>query len=270
MKYLLIINVFFLLFLACTSGFDINKKSIKRPSNKKALKPKTEMVSKKGEGLPIREALKPDTEAYSKQEEDSTKKIKNKLLNDLNNLIETTNAHKEKYIKIMEKEPVDQYGMAFRAMKWTSSTSEISDNSEKSKKYRRNVYATLSTIDTKDLKEFSSVIELANRIPNIFNQLYYLGDTFYEVIDHLYPKKDTLDKIDIPDLEKLKQSLEKVLSLIKIASEESKQLLLDYQSDKNSIKTDITKLTSHIDTLSNQIEKKVTEAGNLRDVILSI
>ncbi|WP_215537606.1 virulence associated lipoprotein [Borreliella bavariensis] len=250
MKYLVFINVFFLLFLACTPDFNINKKNIKLPSSKKALNPSTEVDPK---------------------EEALNQKIKNKLLNDLNNLIETANAHKEKYVKIMEKEPDDQYGMDFKAMKWSSGAPGIlSDNSKKARKYRRNVYTILSTIDTKDLKEFSNILQLVGRIPNIFNHLYAFGDIFDTVADHLYPKKDTLDELDISDLEKLKQSLEKVLFIIKIASEESKQLLLDYQSDKNSIKTDVAKLTSHIDILSNQMEEKVTEAENLQEDILSI
>ncbi|WP_215537956.1 virulence associated lipoprotein [Borreliella bavariensis] len=250
MKYLVIINVFFLPFLACTPDFGINKKNIKLPSSKKALNPSTEVDPK---------------------EEVLNKKIKNKLLNDLNNLIEAANAHKEKYVKIMEKEPDDQYGMDFKAMKWISGAPGIlSDSSEKARKYRRNVYTILSTIDTKDLKEFSNILQLVGRIPNIFNHLYAFGDIFDTVADHLYPKKDTLDELDISDLEKLKQSLEKVLFIIKIASEESKQLLLDYQSDKNSIKTDVIKLTSHIDTLSNQMEEKVAEAKNLQEDILSI
>ncbi|WP_231929939.1 MULTISPECIES: virulence associated lipoprotein [Borreliella] len=169
----------------------------------------------------------------------------------------------------MEKEPDDQYGMDFKAMKWSSGAPGIlSDNSEKARKYRRNVYTILSTIDTKDLKEFSNMLQLVGRIPNIFNHLYAFGDIFDTVSDHLYPKKDTLDELDISDLEKLKQSLEKVLSIIKIASEESKQLLLDYQSDKNSIKTNVTKLKSHIDTLSNQMGEKVTEVENLQENIL--
>ncbi|WP_236842541.1 virulence associated lipoprotein, partial [Borreliella garinii] len=48
------------------------------------------------------------------------------------------------------------------------------------------------------------------------------------------------------------------------------QLLLDYQSDKNSIKTDVTKLTLHLNTLNSQTREKVTEAENLQNVILSI
>ncbi|WP_210370928.1 virulence associated lipoprotein, partial [Borreliella garinii] len=250
--------------------FGINKKNIKPPSSKKALTPKTEMDSKKEEGLPIREALNPSTEVDPK-EEALNKKIKNKLLNDLNNLIEAANAHKEKYIKIMEKEPDDQYGMAFGGMKWRSgSPGNLSDNSEKSRKYRRNVYTILSNIDTKDLKEFSDMLQLTSRMANIFNHLYAFGDIFDIVTDQLYSEKDALDELDISDLEKLKQSLEKVLSIIKIVSEESKQLLLDYQSDKNSIKTDVTKLTSQVDILDNQMGKKVTEAENLQDAILII
>ncbi len=75
MKYLVIINVFFLLFLACNPDFDINKKNIKPPSSKKALTPKTEMDSKKEESLPIRKALNPSTEVDPK-EEAPNKKIK--------------------------------------------------------------------------------------------------------------------------------------------------------------------------------------------------
>uniref|UniRef100_UPI001F1AAD50 virulence associated lipoprotein n=1 Tax=Borreliella garinii TaxID=29519 RepID=UPI001F1AAD50 len=59
-------------------------------------------------------------------------------------------------------------------------------------------------------------------------------------------------------------------SIIKIVSEESKQLLLDYQIDKNSIKTDVTKLKSHLNALNSQKREKVTEAENLKNVILSI
>ncbi|WP_234926619.1 virulence associated lipoprotein, partial [Borreliella garinii] len=63
---------------------------------------------------------------------------------------------------------------------------------------------------------------------------------------------------------------EKVLSIIKIVSEESKQLLLDYQSDKNSIKTDVSKLKSYLKILNSRTREKVTEAENLQNVILSI
>ncbi|WP_210378107.1 virulence associated lipoprotein [Borreliella garinii] len=271
MKYIIIINVFFLLFLACTPDFGINKKNIKPPSSKKALTPKTEIDSKKEENLPIKEALKPSTEVDPKQEEDPDKKIKNTLLNSLRSLIEVANAHKEKYKKVMEEEPDDQYGMDFKSMKWSSGDPEpISGNSKKAKMYRRHTYTLLSAIDTKDLKEFSDMLQLADFKVDTFNIFGSIGYVLDIVTDHLYPKKDTLDKLSTSDLEKLKQSLEKILSIIKIVSEESKQLLLDYQSDKNSIKTDVTKLTLHLNTLNSQTREKVTEAENLQNVILSI
>ncbi|WP_210359864.1 virulence associated lipoprotein [Borreliella garinii] len=271
MKYLVIINVFFLLFLACNPDFDINKKNIKPPYSKKTLTPKTEMDSKKEEDLPIKDTLKPSTEVDPKQEEDPDKKIKNTLLNSLRSLIEVANAHKEKYKKVMEEEPDDQYGMDFKSMKWSSGDPEpISGNSKKAKMYRRHTYTLLSAIDTKDLKEFSDIITLAEFKADTFNIFGSIGYVLDIVTDHLYPKKDTLDKLDISNLEKLKKSLEKVLSIIKIVSEESKQLLLDYQSDKNSIKTDVSKLKSYLKILNSRTREKVTEAENLQNVILSI
>lgn len=42
-----------------------------------------------------------------------------------------------------------------------------------------------------------------------------------------------------------------------IVSDMLNQLLLDYQDDKDSIKTDIAKLESHLTELYKQIEKKV-------------
>ncbi|WP_236840930.1 virulence associated lipoprotein [Borreliella turdi] len=44
----------------------------------------------------------------------------------------------------------------------------------------------------------------------------------------------------------------------------SKQLLFDYQNDKNSLKTDVPKLGSYISALSNQIREKYDEAEELR------
>ncbi|WP_373584922.1 hypothetical protein [Borreliella afzelii] len=92
MKYYIITSIFIFLFLnACSLDFDTKHKDIKSPSNK---------------------------ELKLGIEEDLNKEIKNKLLNDLKNLIETANAHKEKYIKIMEKELSNQYGMNFTKLGW--------------------------------------------------------------------------------------------------------------------------------------------------------
>ncbi|AJY73025.1 CRASP family complement regulator-acquiring lipoprotein [Borreliella afzelii] len=60
----------------------------------------------------------------------------------------------------------------------------------------------------------------------------------------LYPKKDILDKLEISDLQKFKNLLEKLLSTKADISKTLKQLLLDYQNNENSIKTDINGLKS--------------------------
>lgn len=86
----------------------------------------------------------------------------------------------------------------------------------------------------------------------------------------LYPKKDALDKLEISNLEKLKNSFEKLLSMKSIVSDMLNQLLLDYQDDKNFIKTDTTKLESHTTTLQNQILEKNKEGTELGGDILSI
>ncbi len=87
----------------------------------------------------------------------------------------------------------------------------------------------------------------------------------------LYPKKDALDKLEISNLEKLKNSFEKLLSMKSIVSDMLNQLLLDYQDDKNSIiKTDTTKLESPATTLQNQILEKNKEGTELGGDIFSI
>ncbi|WP_419250423.1 virulence associated lipoprotein [Borreliella afzelii] len=256
MKYYIIICMFIFLFLnACSLDFDTKHKDIKSPSNKKS-KPSTE------EG-PSREELKPGTE------EDLNKEIKNKLLNGLKNLIETANAHKEKYIKIMEEEPSDQYGMPFNGLNWGPGTEDISSNTVRSINYRRYTYTLLSAIDTKELKEFANILTLATAY-SMYNLFSSLGVDLDIVTNRLYPKKDTLDKLDTSDLQKLKNSLEKILSIIKNISEMSKQLLLDYQNDTNLIKTDVNKLKSHVSALYNQFKEKAEESDKLQKTVISL
>lgn len=73
----------------------------------------------------------------------------------------------------------------------------------------------------------------------------------------LYPKKDALDKLEISNLEKLKNSFEKLLSRKSIVLDMLNQLLLDYQDDKNSIiKTDTTKLESSCNHTSESNSRK--------------
>ncbi|WP_421136369.1 CRASP family complement regulator-acquiring lipoprotein (plasmid) [Borreliella yangtzensis] len=68
----------------------------------------------------------------------------------------------------------------------------------------------------------------------------------------------------------MKNSLEQLFSIRDFFSKTVKQILLDYQKNKNSIKTDDSQLNSYFDTLSNQLNEKNKEVNNLRTTILSI
>ncbi|WP_419260115.1 CRASP family complement regulator-acquiring lipoprotein [Borreliella afzelii] len=176
--------------------------------------------------------------------------MKKTLLNDLKNLIETASADREKYVKKLEEEPANQYGiLAFKELFWpTSPNEDIADNTERSKKYRKYVYCTLNAIDTNKLKELSEIILLSAQTGALFNIFKELGNTIDDVIVGLYSKKDALNKLEILDLENLKNSFEKLLSTKTIVSEMFSQLLLDYQNDKNLIKRDNTNLKFHVHT----------------------
>ncbi|SCW42335.1 lipoprotein, partial [Borreliella japonica] len=193
------------------------------------------------------------------------------LLNNFINSIESANVDKEKYIKKMEKEPSDQYGISiFGAIGWNEPGGEfISSNTNRSIRYRRRVYTILSLIDDNELKEFSNIISIAGIYESLLATFNYLGGAIDNSIDFLHPKKDALDKLDISDLKKLKKSFDTILSTVKFVSETAKQILLDYQNDKNLIKTDTSKLRSHLNTLYNQIKEKVEEARRLEKDILS-
>ncbi len=246
MKYNTIISIFVCLFLtACNPDFNTNKKRT---------------LSK---GI------------ISNQDADSDKIIKNKLLDDLINLIEKANADREKYVKKMEEEPSDQYGMlaVFGGMYWAEPPRElISDaGSERSIRYRRRDYSILlNAIETNELKKFSEIRILSIKVLEIFSLFNLFGSTLDDVVVHLYSKKDTLGKLDISNLKRLKNLFEKLLSIKTIVSKMSKRLLLDYQNNENFIKTDNAKLGSYVVALSNQIQEKYNEAERLKSEIILI
>nr|WP_031538803.1 CRASP family complement regulator-acquiring lipoprotein [Borreliella garinii] len=84
-----------------------------------------------------------------------------------------------------------------------------------------------------------------------------MGGAIDDVIVSLYSKKDTLNKLEILELENLKNSFEKLLSIRTVVSEMINQLLLDYKSNKNSIKTNNIELEFHVYARLKQIIKKV-------------
>ncbi|WP_418885145.1 virulence associated lipoprotein [Borreliella carolinensis] len=242
MKYYIIAIIFGFLFLACRSDPSINQEDSKYPSNKLGV------------------------------EQDLNIKTKNLLLNDLRDSIETTYTYKEKYIKEMEKEPSDQYGVAaFKRMDWGEGTEDISDNTERSIKFRRHAYIILSALDIDELKEFSDIVTNKSvPVGDIFSSFGVLGDIIDTVSDHLHSKKDKLNKLDISDLKTLKNSFDKILSTVESVSVMSKQLVLDYENNKNFIKTNTNELESYLMKLNNQFKEKADEAEKLQKFIMSI
>ncbi|WKC84886.1 virulence associated lipoprotein [Borreliella lusitaniae] len=310
MKYSIIASIFVCLFLnACNPDVNTNQKNINHQSskkitkdNKKKLTPKAETkpnqevnppkeeaklnqevtptpkkeVKPNQEVTPPKEETKPNqevnlykAEATPNQEEDGNKKTKNISLNDL---IKKANTEREKYIKRIDEEPENQYGMwIFKELSWMGEKNERThQNTERSKKFRKEVYSALYTIDTNQLETVSDIIMEAKEIGLIFNALSIIEIKIDKTIVELTSKKDSLNKLNISDIEKLTNSFEKILSTKKEISDTFKQLLLDYKNDTNNIKTNTTELKSHVINIHNQIlEKKEKEIDTLKDEIIS-
>ncbi|MGF7102056.1 virulence associated lipoprotein [Borreliella kurtenbachii] len=239
MKYHIIVSIFIFLFLnACNPDSNTNQNN-----SKKGLK--TERIP--------------------------NKQIKNTILDDLKNLIETANADRKKYEKKLEEESSNQYGISiFKEIYWVASYETVADNTERSKNYRKFTYATLNPINTNKLEDLSKILIRSKQKTLLFGTFYNLGSAFDTVINHLYPKKDTIDELAVSDLKKLKNSFEKLLSIKTDISKMLEQLLLDYKDYINSTETDIAKLESHLTELYKQIAKKSSQATKLKNNILSI
>ncbi|WP_418906506.1 virulence associated lipoprotein (plasmid) [Borreliella turdi] len=292
MKYNTIIGIFVFLFLlnSCNPDFN-NVKQKKEFDEKTALKkedltdkgtaPKEQKARDKEATLKEEEerdkeaALKEqearDKEAALKEEEERDKRIKNELIGDLRNLIEISNTDREKYVKKIEEEPENQYGIEiFKRLNWGKPSKDtVESNNEKSIEYRKFVYIALNDIDTNDLGEFSKILLLSGQL-EILNYLTGFGRALDPSIVHLYSKKETLDKLDISDLEKLKNSFKELWSIKTDFSKTFNQLLLDYRNDNNLIKTDNGKLRSYVIALFDQIKEKIIEAEELVGKIISI
>ncbi len=239
MKYHIIVSIFVFLFLnACNPDSNTNQNN-----SKKELK--TERIP--------------------------NKQIKNALLDDLKNLIETASADK-KIWKKLEEEPSNQYGISiFKEIYWVASYETVADNTERSKNYRKFTYATLNSINTNKLANLSKILIRSKQKTLLFGTFCNFGSTFDTVINHLLClKKETLDTLAVSDLKKLKNSFEKLLSIKTDISKMLEQLLLDYKDYINSTKTDIAKLESHLTELYKQIAKKSFQTTELKNNILSI
>uniref|UniRef100_UPI003AF66EBD virulence associated lipoprotein n=2 Tax=Borreliella afzelii TaxID=29518 RepID=UPI003AF66EBD len=146
----------------------------------------------------------------------------------------------------------------------------VTADTKRSKDYRKQTYATLNNININELKTFSEIVVLAKQTHILINIVRSFGAALDDVIVCLYPKKDILDKLEISDLQKLKNLLEKLLSTKADVSKMLNQLLLDYQNDTNSIQTDTAKLEPRVTTFSKQMLEKQKEAENIRNEIFTI
>ncbi|WKC84884.1 virulence associated lipoprotein [Borreliella lusitaniae] len=235
MKYSIIVSIFVFLFLnACNPDVNTNQKNIKNQSSKK---------------------------------------MKNTPLDDLINLIKKANADREKYIKRFDEEPEDQYGiLAFKELGWADEKGEkVAEDSERSNRYRKNVYSALYTIDTNQLKTVSEIIMSAEKEQDLFNTISLHQGKINDTIVDLYSKKDTLNKLEISDIEKLKNLFEKILFIKKDVSDSFNQLLLDYKNDKNNIiQTNSDELKSYLTKLHKKLIEKETETDKLKEEISSL
>ncbi|WP_267128500.1 CRASP family complement regulator-acquiring lipoprotein (plasmid) [Borrelia sp. CA_690] len=103
----------------------------------------------------------------------------------------------------------------------------------------------------------------------MFNSFSAIGSAIDIISDHLHSKKDRPNKLDIADLETLKNSFDKILSIIESVSGMSKQLVLDYENNKDLIKRDINKLKFHVNKLENEFRQRAIESRNLQKLIVS-
>ncbi|WKD01205.1 virulence associated lipoprotein (plasmid) [Borreliella americana] len=264
MKHKIIASLFVFLFLACNTDFNTIQKNMKHQSSKKGTKSNKKLKSKTETNLNQKEG--------PNQKENHHTNPKNTLINDLRNLIGKAHEDNEKYEKKLKEEPKEQYGIeAFKTLGWSSSPGEkVAADTERARRYRKNTYSILNTIDDNQLRKFSEIVMLSGQMQGIFNELEALGYALANLTDPLYSKKDNLEKLEISNLKKLKDSFEKLLSITTTVSKMMHQLLLDYKNDKYHIRIDENKLKSHADTLYNQIAEKRKKAETLVNYIFSI
>lgn len=268
MKYNIIVSMLAFLFLiACNPDFNTNQKDVRSYYSKKRLKSNIKKLKSDQKGL------NPKTEVTQNKEVDQNQRTKNILLDDLRNLIEKVNKDRKKYIKRSEEEPSDQYGiLAFKKLFWEDKKENASANIDRAKIYRQRTYSVLNDIDTNEFKKFSEIIILSKQTQSLLNSFNSFGATIEDTFVFLLNpnKKDNIEKLEISDLEKLKNSIEKLLSIKTMISKTLTQLLLDYENNNNSIQTDSSKLNSYVATISNQIEEQNKEAITLKNDIFSI
>ncbi|SCW39987.1 lipoprotein [Borreliella japonica] len=146
------------------------------------------------------------------------------------------------------------------------------ENNKKVFKMGKRAFDFINTFLTNDeIYKFATIFNKpALKSPaKVLNSITIVEFYLESIINHLFFKKDVLDKVKILDLKKIKNSLEQIFSIRKIFSNLIKQFLLDYQNNKNSIKTDDSKLKAYFDAILNKFNEKKIEVDNLKTSILA-
>ncbi|MBB6208449.1 virulence associated lipoprotein [Borreliella lanei] len=197
-----------------------------------------------------------DTASAIKKYADKTKK---EYINEIKNLIATT------------KESIDKGEMPLAKPK--NQKPANSKNREKAFEIDSRAFDFINSFLTDaEFNKFTTIFHKPTlQSPGkVLNSIAILELNLEKTINHLYLKKEALDKVNSSDLGKIKNSLEQLLSIRKFFSTSIKQILLDYQKNENSIKTEDSKLEEYLGTTLNRFNEKKKEAENLRNTILSI
>ncbi|WP_418885136.1 CRASP family complement regulator-acquiring lipoprotein [Borreliella carolinensis] len=197
-----------------------------------------------------------DAEAVFKKHGD---KIKTEYINEIKNLIATTKESIDK----------DELPLTNRANQKLVN----SKNEEKAFEIDSRAFGFINSFLTdNEFNEFAKIFHKPQlQSPNkVLNSIAILELNIEQTINRLDSKKYTLDRTSTSDLEKIKNSLKQLFSIRKFFSKSIKQILLDYQKNINSIKTEDSKLEEYLGTKLNRFNEKKKEAGNLKNTILSI
>ncbi|WP_418885150.1 virulence associated lipoprotein [Borreliella carolinensis] len=196
-----------------------------------------------------------DTETKIKKHVDKTK---TEYINEIKNLIAATKEIIDKR-KLQQTEPTDPNPVDDEKLE------EVFDIDKRAYDFIN------SFLTNAEFNIFAKIFNKPKLSPGkVLNSIAILELNLEQTINHLDSKKDTLDKANTVDLEKIKNSLEQLFSIRNFFSKIIKKTLLDYQNNTDSIKTDDSKSESYFNTIFNRFNEKIKEVRNMKKTILVI
>ncbi|ABH02288.1 hypothetical protein BAPKO_3032 (plasmid) [Borreliella afzelii PKo] len=201
---------------------------------------------------------------------------KDRLIFLINSLVEFNNKAIDNSFEKFKSEPSNQYNLPFKNISWSVLKKTLADDVEQSKMARRCLYAVLDYNES-ELQELGLILNSnVSSIKNIANKIMQnVGIEFqfrFEAIMRLLlAKKNNLILLNIPNLKRLKTCLEDFLALRTTFRGCVKQLLNDYSSNKEFIKSENNKLGDYLNkTFSNIILSINRDPINLEQEIRNI